>query len=399
MGWPSAGYHYTKEELKPAEVRAGCCDGWYWVHKRPNMFIQGYILKKNRRRYTMTIHNFGPIYHSESPTSMKMTGWVDNDGNYSITFESAFDSEESVFNDSWIIYVGEDETNPVMEIPENTIGNNADFTQTCTGKIDGTHFYAWAHCGSDGCTDNTSPLVIADIDLLIPSLGTIEVTEVTTKSITVKATWTNGINKESNVKFELYDASDNLLLEDTSYDSDGSDPITFDNLTHNSEYIIKASISDETITLNYEDINISTKCLGLKYSDLEVHQYSIAAKFISTIDDNENYSQTNITRSKFELLDESNNIIDNSNVSYEDDAPATSIVTVSDLTSYTEYNLVYYITDGFNEVSLAINATTVFPYIRINVDGECKKAISYIYTNDEWHMTKGFVGQLELNGE
>lgn len=43
MGWSSNDYHYTKEELKPAEVRAGCCNGWYWIHKRPNMFIQGYI--------------------------------------------------------------------------------------------------------------------------------------------------------------------------------------------------------------------------------------------------------------------------------------------------------------------------------------------------------------------
>ena len=43
MGWSSNDYHYTKEELKPAEVRAGCCNGWYWIHKRPNMFLGGYI--------------------------------------------------------------------------------------------------------------------------------------------------------------------------------------------------------------------------------------------------------------------------------------------------------------------------------------------------------------------
>ena len=43
----------------------------------------------------MTIHNFGPIHHSESPTSMNMTGWVDDDGNYSITFATNFANGES----------------------------------------------------------------------------------------------------------------------------------------------------------------------------------------------------------------------------------------------------------------------------------------------------------------
>ena len=54
MGWSSEGYHYTKEELKPAEVRAGCCDGWYWIHKRPNMFIQGYI--NDDGKYSITFY-------------------------------------------------------------------------------------------------------------------------------------------------------------------------------------------------------------------------------------------------------------------------------------------------------------------------------------------------------
>ena len=69
------------------------------------------------------------------------------------------------------------------------------------------------------------------------------------------------------------------------------------------------------------------------------------------------------------------------------------------MVSYTEYNLSYYITDGFNVVNCTVNATTVFPYIRINIDGEYKKAIPYIYTNDEWHMTKGYENQQEFNGE
>ena len=30
----------------------------------------------------MATHNFGPVYHSESPTSMNMFGHVDDNGNY-----------------------------------------------------------------------------------------------------------------------------------------------------------------------------------------------------------------------------------------------------------------------------------------------------------------------------
>ena len=115
----------------------------------------------------MATHNFGPVYHSESPTSMNMFGHVDDNGNYTITFQSAFTSSESYFNYSWTIYVGEGTSNPVLEIPANTIGNNASYSQTVMGKVNGSRFYAWAHCGCDGCANNTSPLVIADINLYI----------------------------------------------------------------------------------------------------------------------------------------------------------------------------------------------------------------------------------------
>lgn len=43
MGWSSDGYSYTKEEIGPSAYSAGCGNGWLWMHKRPNMFIRGYI--------------------------------------------------------------------------------------------------------------------------------------------------------------------------------------------------------------------------------------------------------------------------------------------------------------------------------------------------------------------
>ena len=43
MGWTSAGYSYTKEEIDRTAFAAGCGKGWFWFHKLPNMFLGGYI--------------------------------------------------------------------------------------------------------------------------------------------------------------------------------------------------------------------------------------------------------------------------------------------------------------------------------------------------------------------
>ena len=351
----------------------------------------------------MAVHNFGPIYHSEAPKSMKMTGWVDDDGNYSITFASAFTDADSSFKYSWTIYVGTDSSNPVIEIPQDTINNDASFTKTITGKISGTKFHAWAHCGCDGCANNTAPLIIADINLYVPpTLGTIEVTNRTTKSITVKATW-NDVNGEeytkANATIKLVKSDGSVVATKTEHSKDGSDPVTFDNLDHNTAYTVKASLSDGTTTLNYTDIATSTKLLKVEYSNLEIHQYSAIVNFISSIDNKKEYDQTNIARQKCNLTSTSTTY--NDNISFEDDKtkPANSKVTIHDLKSYTKYKLEYYITDGHNIVSVAIDFTTVFPYARININGKCKKAIPYIYTNKEWHIAKGYIGNKEFNGE
>ena len=351
----------------------------------------------------MAVHNFGPIYHSEAPKSMKMTGWVDDDGNYSITFASAFTDADSSFKYSWTIYVGTDSSNPVIEIPQDTINNDASFTKTATGKISGTKFHAWAHCGCTGCANNTAPLIIADINLYVPpTLGTIEVANRTTKSITVKATW-NDVNGEEYTKasatIKLVKSDGTVVATKTEHSKDGSDPVTFDNLDHNTAYTVKASLSDGTTTLNYTYITTSTKLLKVEYSNLEIHQYSAIVNFISSIDNKKEYDQTNIARQKCNLT--STNTTYNDNISFEDDKtkPANSKVIIHDLKSYTKYKLEYYITDGHNIVSVAIDFTTVFPYARININGESKKAIPYIYTNKEWHIAKGYIGNKEFNGE
>lgn len=351
----------------------------------------------------MAVHNFGPIYHSEAPKSMKMTGWVDDDGNYSITFASAFTDADSSFKYSWTIYVGTDSSNPIIEIPQDTINSDASFTKTATGKISGTKFHAWAHCGCDGCANNTAPLVIADINLYVPpTLGTMEVINKTTKSVTAKATW-NDVNGEeytkANATIKLVKSDGTVVSTKTAHLKDGSDPVTFDNLGHNTAYTVKASLSDGITTLNYTDISTNTKLLKVEYSNLVIHQYSAIVNFISSIDNKKEYDQTNIARQKCNLMSDGTTY--NDNISFEDDKirPANSKVTIHDLKSYTKYKVEYYITDGHNVVSVAIDFTTVFPYARININGKSKKAIPYIYTNKKWHIAKGYIGNKEFNGE
>lgn len=61
MGWSSNGYSYTKEEIKPTAYAAGCDNGWLWMHKRPNMFIKGYINDDGNYEITFYKPNTSPF--------------------------------------------------------------------------------------------------------------------------------------------------------------------------------------------------------------------------------------------------------------------------------------------------------------------------------------------------
>lgn len=54
MGWSSEGYSYTKEQIDRTAFAAGCGKGWYWIHKRPNMFIKGTI--DDDGKYNLTFY-------------------------------------------------------------------------------------------------------------------------------------------------------------------------------------------------------------------------------------------------------------------------------------------------------------------------------------------------------
>ena len=359
----------------------------------------------------MATYNFGPVHHSESPTSMNVRGWVDDNGDYTIIFATDFSSSESYFNYSWTIYIGYDTSKPILEIPANTIGNNSSFSRIVTGKTYDRHFHVWAHCGCDGCANNTAPLVIADIDLYKePSWNSVEVIDRTTRSITVKAMWydvnnSTEVTNDADATIELYDNSTgNLLQTKKCYMCDGSDPVIFDGLAHRSNYFIKAKLSDGVTDNIYysEDIRADTRALGCECESHEVHQYSLMAVFKSTVDYKTDYTQSGITRSNCELLDSDLNIIDNANIAFEDEdaeKPANCKVIVKDLVSYTDYAIKYYVTDGVNIAYCTVTLKTIFPYIRLYNNDSYHLAIPYIYHDGSYHMAKIFENGIELNGE
>ena len=41
--WSSDGYSYTEGQIGSTAYANGCGNGWFWIHKKPNMFLQGSI--------------------------------------------------------------------------------------------------------------------------------------------------------------------------------------------------------------------------------------------------------------------------------------------------------------------------------------------------------------------
>lgn len=369
----------------------------------------------------MARHTFGPVNHRESPTQMTMSGWVDDSGDYHIDFDCGFSSSDkykSWFNYTWQIFAGKDKDSAslVIDIPAYTIGNGP-YKTNCDGKL-GTsddHFYAWAKCGCPGCIDNNPGLTIADIALTkytAPSWASLSVISTTTKSITVKGTWNDSSNGKStndaDAKISLYDGSAKVG-DITSRSSDGSDPATFDNLTHNKTYTIKAVLSDGVGgDIPHDDISGTTKVLGCGYSNQQTHQFSISADFYATVDGNSSYDQGGIKKSDCKIYDAAGNELSKPITfsTTEGSKFNDNRATASGLTSYTTYQLKYYVTDGHNVVDNTAAFTTAFPYARIRTNDD-HKAIPYIYTGGSWHMVKGYVctkrdGTLvfkEFNGE
>lgn len=315
-------------------------------------------------------------------------GYIKKDGSYSVTFKASSWSSDSFFRYSFDVDVNG--TN-IISCSAGDVTSSTNITKT--GTISGRDFKVVATCGDSGCSNGAQDgKTIINVNLYTPpSVGSLTVTNRTTRSITVKATWTEGSATST--------ATVNLGNQSGSISSSGS-TCTFDYLTHNTAYTISGSLSDGTTTANYTSISSSTKKLGCTYDTTSAKQYSISAKFYATVDNTKYPSQSGISCSAAELQNSSGGKIKDLTTF----SGTSGTISADGLTSYTTYKLKCSITDGHNTVSNTVSLTTIFPYARIKVNGVWKKAMPYINVNGYWKLAKPYVKNSsgtwkECNGE
>lgn len=359
---------------------------------------------------TVTSDNDGGYTFSWLHVKPKLTveGWVKKNGSYSVTFKATSWSSDSFFNYSFDVDVNG--TN-IISCSAGSVTSSTNITKT--GTISGKDFKVVATCGDSGCSNGASGSgkTIIDVNLYTaPSWGTLEVSERTTHSISIKATWNDVNNKSStndaDAVIVLYNSSKQEIKRDTAYSYNGS-YVTFNNLSHNTTYYYDAYLTDEadggnTSTLWYDPgyISTSTKKLGCTYDTTSAKQYSISAKFYATVDDTKNPTQSGISCSAAELQNSSGNKLKDLTTF----SGTSGTISASGLTSYTTYKLKCSITDGHNTVSNTVSLTTIFPYARIKVNGAWKKAMPYVNVNGHWKLAKPYVKNSsgewkECNGE
>lgn len=374
MAWSSSGYSYTEGEIGSTAYNAGCGSGYLWIHENPNMFIKG------------TISNDG---------SYDLTFYKPNDSRYGYNLRLSI-NDTNILNIEVRTYLGSDGKWHGTGDLDNTT-----YSKQMKGTVKGTEavvklFCSKSKCDSgadiyDGASNPVGKEIIRTTLYTAPSVGSLSVTSKTTKSITVKATWTEGSATST--------ATVNLGSQSGSISSSGSS-CTFNNLTHNTAYTISGSLSDGTTTASYTSISSTTKKLGCTYDTTSAKQYSISAKFYATVDDTKNPTQSGISCSAAELQNSSGNKLKDLTTF----SGTSGTISASELTSYTTYKLKCSITDGHNTVSNTVSLTTIFPYARIKVNGAWKKAIPYVNVNGHWKMAKPYVKNSsgtwkECNGE
>lgn len=421
MAWSSAGYSYTKEEIGQTAYNAGCGNGWYWIHKRPNMFISGNI---------------------------------NDDGTYNLTFYKAITSQ---FN-----YTLRFELNgKTIFNYNNTILNYKTRKDSTSGSGLGTHATLKMFCGDKNCdvhAGGTNGSVIIDVDLYkAPSNLSLTIVSKTGTTISVKPTWNNGSRansaviecnnelKEANnsgdiIKFTGLKNNTNYSIICTSsdgitnldvpvmsvltygviaevkstttcsavfhakYNQDGgkdkyiqykyngltskvldNNDVTLTKLVRNSEYItVTCSLLgiDDAITV----LKISLKELILKNTGITTNQFHITTTW-QAYAGSKKYD-TNITFKTYScyINDKNHTKVGNTAGDYSKNKTLTSY----NLYSYTDYVITCTVSDGYNESKpVTIKAKTLFPYMRIYHNGKWYKAIPLIYNPDKkWHISK-----------
>ena len=214
-----------------------------------------------------------------------------------------------------------------------------------------------------------------------PSNLSFTVKNITTKSLTVVPKWTNG-TEQSTVTVTCYNGTAGVNSSIQSVTSGSS--IVFNNLPHNTTYTISVMLADSRTTLNATDQKIKTQTITIGY-DSEPSQYYLHFIFYPYID-----GILNTTILKFY------SILCLYNTDYEVGyaVPLNDSKTefnITDLNYYTEYEVRYYVTDGYNIAELCVIEKTLLPCIRLYYNGNWVRAVPYIYSNNKWNLSVGMV--------
>ena len=213
MGWTSAGYSYTKEEIDRTAFAAGCGKGWFWFHKLPNMFLGGYI---------------------------------NDDGAYELTFYKAIDSQ---FEYSMKITIND---KILFDIKPKDI-NRKVLKITSKGKLENaTKAIIKMYCGDKHCDNGaggTNGKVILDVQLYIaPKDFILSEGEITNFTAGIIPIWKEGTRK-STVKLTL-----DSNIKNTE---DNGKEVVFSNLESATTYLVQGELYDG-ITKLYANLYITT---------------------------------------------------------------------------------------------------------------------------------------------
>ena len=214
MGWTSAGYSYTKDEIQKTAFAAGCGKGWFWIHKLPNMFLGGYI---------------------------------NDDGTYELTFYKAIKSQFDYFMRITI------NDKPLFDIKPKDI-NYKIVKITSKGKLENTtRAVLKMYCGDKHCDNGaggSNGKVILDVVLYkAPTDFILSEGEITNFTAGIIPTWKEGTRK-STVKL--------TLDSDIKNTEDNGKEIVFSNLESATTYLVQGELYDG-ITRLYSNLYITTK--------------------------------------------------------------------------------------------------------------------------------------------
>lgn len=204
-----------------------------------------------------------------------------------------------------------------------------------------------------------------------------------TSAIRFIANGTTGYN--INVSVCEYGSINDIYVNQVSSGTE----ITICDLKHNTTYIVYAceiGVDGNNILDTRKSIQINTKKFEVE-GEVTPHQFSIEGRCQAKAN-GEIYNIDNITNVliSYDITYESNY---DGNIGMTGDIKTKSTTfELTNLTSYTPFDITIVASDGYNTCSTKLSTRTLYPYVRLCVNGEWHKAMVYIHTGENWSLCK-----------